>query len=247
MTNNVRKHFDKHSSNYTTNFRKTRTGKSIEFEARCNIVGLLVAGKQGRLLDCACGSGEVFQAALDSGNFDDATLIDISQSMLTLAESRISKADSKQSLNFLCSDIFEHKPNGSTDYDVVLCVGLLAHIGNLDKLLEHLSAQISAGGSLILQSSLYNHIGTKITKAVSDRKFELAHGYSLHYFTEKQILTTCLGHGFELESVTRYCLGVPFGDKLLGAGNYYLEKYLQGVSNVIGSEAIFHLVRKSLV
>jgi 2-polyprenyl-3-methyl-5-hydroxy-6-metoxy-1,4-benzoquinol methylase len=54
-------------------------------------------------------------------------------------------ANQKGQIEFVQSDVFNFKPFNSR-FDLVLCLGLIAHTGGLDILLPHLKSMLTLGG-----------------------------------------------------------------------------------------------------
>ena len=90
------------------------------------------------------------------------------QSAKELLTSQIKKAE----IEFVQSDVFNFKPSDSR-FDLILCLGLIAHTGGLDILLPHLKSMLTPGGRIILQTTLTDHVGTRIVRALTSRR-ELA-------------------------------------------------------------------------
>jgi ubiquinone/menaquinone biosynthesis C-methylase UbiE len=114
--------------------------------------------KYESVLDMPCGTGSISLPLLK--NAKTLTLIDISSNMLSIAKSNIPE-DEKHKVTFINNDFFniDIKPN---TYDLVICLGLLAHVNSPEQLLNKLSHIISPGGHLIIQNTdsahFYSHL-----------------------------------------------------------------------------------------
>lgn len=114
--------------------------------------------KYESILDMPCGTGSISLPLLK--NAKTLTLIDISSNMLSIAKSNIPD-DEKHKVTFFNDDFFNIaiKPN---TYDLVICLGLLAHVNSPEHLLNKLSHIISPGGHLIIQNTdsahFYSHL-----------------------------------------------------------------------------------------
>jgi 2-polyprenyl-3-methyl-5-hydroxy-6-metoxy-1,4-benzoquinol methylase len=241
----VCKHFSEGASSYRSNFLDHRSGKTHEFLARLGIVRGYVFGEGGSFLDCASGTGEVTASSLDVGKFDSAVVSDISERMLTYAKRLIGDGGSGCSVRYQVTDIFDFNKGHKEKFNVILCVGLIAHTGRLRELLLHLNGMLAPGGKIILQSSLIDHWGIRITKAISSRRYERLHGYTLSYYSIDEIKSTIRSVSLKIISEKRYCLAIPYLDKLLPGVNYWLEKLAINYSANHGAEAIFEISRES--
>lgn len=114
-----------------------------------NLVALTKDLKYDSVLDMPCGTGSISLPLLK--NAKTLTLIDISSNMLSIAKSNIPD-DEKHKVTFINDDFFniDIKPN---TYDLVICLGLLAHVNSPEQLLNKLSHIISPGGHLIIQNT----------------------------------------------------------------------------------------------
>lgn len=123
-----------------------------------NLEALTKDLKYDTVLDMPCGTGSISLPLLKDAK--TLTLIDISSNMLSIAKSNIPD-DEKHKVTFINDDFFniDIKPN---TYDLVICLGLLAHVNSPEQLLNKLSHIISPGGHLIIQNTdsghFYSHL-----------------------------------------------------------------------------------------
>jgi 2-polyprenyl-3-methyl-5-hydroxy-6-metoxy-1,4-benzoquinol methylase len=105
------------------------------------------------VLDVPCGTGSISAPLLQ--RCQQLTLVDISSNMLAIAEKNVGEA-AKHKVILLNKDIFETDlPPGS--YDLVICLGLLAHIESPEQLLNKIISLVKPGGLLILQNTNSKH------------------------------------------------------------------------------------------
>src|SRR5262249_19228492 len=159
-------YFDKLPETHKRQFEERASGANFNFQQRLTLASELAAGSSGRLLDCAAGTGEITCALLKSGRFEHATMIDISQGMLQSARELLTSQVANVDLEFVHSDVFNFRPTHSR-FDLVLCLGLIAHTGRLDILLPHLKSMLTPAGRIILQTTLSDHLGTRIVHALT--------------------------------------------------------------------------------
>jgi ubiquinone/menaquinone biosynthesis C-methylase UbiE len=233
-------YFDKLPETHKRQFEDRAAGANFNFQQRLTHACELAAGSAGRLLDCAAGTGEITCALLKSGRFEHATVIDISQGMLRSAKELLSSQVANVELEFVESDVFNFKPTDSR-FDLVLCLGLIAHTGRLDILLPHLKSVLTPAGRIILQTTLRDHLGTRIVRALTSRSELARRGYRISWFSEQDIANACHNAGLQILEMRRHSLGIPFADRLWPWANFQLEMRLQKWASRKGADAIYLL------
>jgi 2-polyprenyl-3-methyl-5-hydroxy-6-metoxy-1,4-benzoquinol methylase len=194
----------------------------------------------GTLLDCAVGSGEVTEAALQAGQFTSATLIDFSPAMLAIAKRRMDSLPLLER-NWIEGDSFAHLARLDRSYDTVLCLGLIAHTGRLNELMSLLRQRVDRLGTVIFQSTLANHPGVALHRTLTAERYFRKHGYHISYQTADMVAQSAIRNGFRVRDVRRYCFYLPFADHVFPRLNFYLERLMKQVSERWGSEGIFVL------
>jgi cyclopropane fatty-acyl-phospholipid synthase-like methyltransferase len=166
--------------------------------------------------------------------------VDISSAMLQGAKELLSSQIANAELEFVRSDVFDFKPSESR-FDLILCLGLIAHVGRLDILLPHLKSMLAPGGRIILQTTLTDHVGARIVRALTARRDLTRRGYRISWFSQRDIADSCNGAGLRIVETRRHSLGVPFADRLWPWANFRLETGLQKWTSRHGADAIYLL------
>jgi len=242
MNDPVAAYFEKLPQIHKRQFEQKASGASFNFRKRLTLTCELAGASAGRLLDCGAGTGEITCALLKSGRFSHATIVDISSAMLQSAKELLSSQITNTELEFVHSDVFNFKPPDSR-FDLVLCLGLIAHIGRLDVLLPHLKSMLAPGGRIILQTTLTDHLGTRIVRALTARRELARSGYRIFWFSQQDIADACHAAGLRIVEIRRHSLGIPFGDRLWPWANFQLETRLQNWASRQGADAIYVLAR----
>jgi ubiquinone/menaquinone biosynthesis C-methylase UbiE len=240
MNDPVAAYFDKHAETHKRQFVQSGSGASFYFQTRLKLTCELAGASAGRLLDCAAGSGEITCALLKSGRFSHATVVDISPAMLQSAKELLSSQITNTQLEFVHSDVFNFKRSDS-GFDLILCLGLIAHVGRLETLLSHLKSMLTPGGRIILQTTLTDHAGTRIVRALTTRRELAQRGYRISWFSQRDIADACHGADLRIVEIRRHSLGIPFGDRLWPWANFQLENRLQKRASRHGADAIYLL------
>jgi ubiquinone/menaquinone biosynthesis C-methylase UbiE len=236
----VAAYFDKLPETHKRQFEEHASGANFNFQQRLTLACELGAATSGRLLDCAAGTGEITCALLSSGKFKGATVMDISAEMLQSAKGLLTSRIKNAEVEFVQSDVFNFKPTDPR-FDLILCLGLIAHTGRLDILLPHLKSMLAPRGRIILQTTLTDHFGTHIVRALSSRSERARRGYRISWFSERNVSEACNRAGLRILQTRRHNLGIPFGDRMWPWANFQLENRLQKWASRYGADAIYLL------
>jgi cyclopropane fatty-acyl-phospholipid synthase-like methyltransferase len=235
----VATHFDKLPETDKRQFEQRASGANFNFQQRLKLTCELGDASSGRLLDCAAGTGEITCALLKSGRFNHATVVDVSATMLQRAKKLLASEIKNTEIEIVQSDVFKFKP--SERFDLILCLGLIVHIGRLDILLPRLKSMLTSGGRIILQTTLTDHFGTRIVRALASPSELAKRGYRISWFSQRNICDACDRAGLRILGTRRHGLGVPFGDRLWPWANFQLETRLEKWARRHGADAIYLL------
>jgi ubiquinone/menaquinone biosynthesis C-methylase UbiE len=235
----VATYFDKLPEIHKRQFEERASGANFNFQQRLKLTCELGDASSGRLLDCAAGTGEITCALLKSGRFNHATVVDVSATMLQRAKKLLASEIKNTEIEFVQSDVFEFKP--SEPFDLILCLGLIAHTGRLDILLPRLKSMLTSGGRIILQTTLTDHFGTRIVRTLTSPSELAKRGYRISWFSQRNICDACDRAGLRILGTRRHGLGVPFGDRLWPWANFQLETRLEKWARRHGADAIYLL------
>ncbi len=241
----VRNLFTETSQEYASLFVSKKSGKNFNFRKRLSLATEAAMKTSGQAFDCATGSGEIITSIVSTGKFEGVTLVDLSQKMLDLTARQINDTGAGKKaakIELVCEDIFQFtRANSHRKYDLIVCLGLIAHTGRLPELMLLLRGLLARGGVILLQSSLTDHPGTRVERFFSKERYFRKHGYRISYFSHQDIETAVAGAGLKIAASNRFAVGMPFGDRLWSWGNYHIERIFQRWANVHGSEALYVL------
>lgn len=245
LNNPVKEFFDGEAGRYAEHFLPRKSGRGVVFQTRLALARQLSAGCSGRLFDCATGTGEISEAIYASGRFSDAIFVDLSSEMLRQAQSRLSHYPGGN-LRFVQADIFQYL-NGlhaGAKFDLILCLGLIAHTGRLGELLRSARAHLADSGRILLQTSIENHWGNRLWRLLLDRRAAKYHGYAFSYYTQQQISDAVHRAQLAISAVRRYSVGLPFLEKVAPRANYQFEMSFSDWASRNGAEAIYVLAKR---
>lgn len=194
--------------------------RQYNIEVRAETVGALVANlKPGKILDIACGDGSISIPLLRSTN--QLTLLDLSSAMLAIAKSRIPEGltGKVQLINqdFLKADLAPHS------FDLIICLGLIAHVDSPKALVGRIAELLNPGGVVIMESTDSSHFLNwpavfhhSVLKALGRMK------YKLTLTTTDEVIAMFAAKGLELSAIYRYSMpGVPGIDRFVSQKNLY--------------------------
>jgi ubiquinone/menaquinone biosynthesis C-methylase UbiE len=101
-----------------------------------------------RILDIGCGDGSLSLPLLHESN--RLTLVDISEAMLRRARQRV-PAQYSGNVTWI-NDSFA-AVDDKERFDVILCVGVIAHVASVDALFTKIAAVLSPGGRLVVETT----------------------------------------------------------------------------------------------
>jgi len=126
-------------------------------------------------------------------------------------------------------------------YDAVVIMGVMEHLPQYKPVLDRVMSMLKPGGRIILQTTLTDHLGTRIVRALTSRRELAQRGYRISWFSQRDISDACHNAGLQIFEMRRHGLGIPFGDRLWPWANFQLERRLQKWASRHGADAIYLL------
>lgn len=153
------------------------------------------------VLDMPCGTGDISAPFLE--NFGHITLMDFSENMIATSKSRIPEVK-RDMATFITGDFYAHD-FGSQQYDLVMNIGILAHIADPMRFLEDSMKLVRPGGTLILQNTDCEHwFAILIHSYLGLRRMVGKDKYKLNKVSEKELIKKVTENGFHLQQSFRY-------------------------------------------
>ena len=171
---------------------------------RAETVQELLAGKTfDRIIDIACGDASISLPLLTQEN--RLTLVDISSAMLAHARSRIPSALTAN-VDILNQDFMSANLRPQS-YDLVMCLGLLAHVDNPAGIIAKITSLVKPGGTIIMESTdaanIMNDVTVYYHKVTHFWKRET---YDLNLITTEEVVRMFAQHRVKLAKIFRYSL-----------------------------------------
>ena len=160
-----------------------------------------------RMLDFGCGDGSLSIPFLEKVNA--LTLVDLSPRMLELAEARI--PDHLRAKAELVNAPLEGFEPGAA-YDIIICVGVLAHVPSIDATLAKVASCLKPGGMAVLEFAPNpNPLGGILSPYYALRRVfsGVKPAYSTNKMPLAQLLLAAEKHGLHLQKLRRHSFPLP--------------------------------------
>lgn len=196
--NEIRAFFD-HTDRYLIN--------NGNIEIRRRVVKDLIADvKNSRILDLGCGDGSISLQFLDASN--SLTLVDISGNMLDVARSQTPNA-LQANVEYVSEDAVRYQSRSK--YDLVLCLGLLAHVDVVESTLRNISKLLKGNGRCILQITDSDRISGRLTWAYCNLRNRLSRRYPgmMNHTGMKSVCSLAAGFSMKCVAERRYAGLLP--------------------------------------
>jgi SAM-dependent methyltransferase len=172
----------------------------------------------GSILDIGCGDGSISLPLLRQDM--QLTLLDISRNMLSVARSHIPAAFSDQVQ--LVNDDFMHAELGPQAYDLILCLGVLAHVDSPEDVIAKMASLLKPGGSMIVQNSDARHpLGYLINRYALLRNSMFAMPYTINRLGGARLEEMLGLRGLKPRAVYRYNLPIPGMARFFSSDSIY--------------------------
>lgn len=199
------------------------------------------------VLDIGCGDGSISIPLLHS--IKRLTLLDISTNMLSMARNSIPDAYSDRVSLVNSALIDAQLPENS--FDLVLCLGVMAHVDSPAALIAEIARLVRPQGSIVLEFTDSRHFwGLPVVAYHRALKLLRPAPYELNRLDRNTVDGLLRPHGLQKIGVYRYGLPPIGAGMFLGQQQRYdLTRYIFGPANRnrngwLGNEYIYHL-RKS--
>ena len=200
-----------------------------------------------RILDIGCGDGSLSVPLLNPERH--LTLLDFSDGMLSVARSRVPK-DAHDRVEIVNNDVMTASLEPHS-YDLILCVGVLAHAESPEALLERIVYWLKPGGILILEQTEARHVVTHVTLFLEKlARFFSPEKYQRNAIHGPQLLSLLDSKGLDLKATYRYSLPLPGMHRvasqrmLYGLVRLFFGVYPHNRLSSLGNECLYYLRKR---
>ena len=197
-----------------------------------------------RVLDIGCGDGSLSLPLLPRCNH--LTLLDLSSKMLDLARKRV-PADRSNDVE-LINDSFLGAQLKPESFDLILCVGVLAHVESPATVIAEVSRLAKPGAAVIIEfTDSFHFWGVPIVVYQKLLKLLRPEPYALNRLKNRQVIEFCHDSGLKERALYRYGLPPIGTSKFAGQEEMFrMTRYLFGHSDQnrnswMGNQYIYRL------
>jgi len=188
--------------------------RGVDIQFRVETVGMFAGDcSKMRLLDIGCGDGSISTPLLKH----DAKLIllDLSTNMLATAVTKI-PADLSKNVE-LRNENFMEASFGPELFDLIVTVGVMAHVDSPDEFVARIKSHLQPGGRLIIEFTDSRHFIGEIGRFWGKMKELVAPSlYSTNRLSFSEVSQLFKKHNFRLISIFRYSrIPLPGVDRML--------------------------------
>lgn len=201
-------------------------------QMRAEIVRELIGDVRGkRILDLGCGNGAI---SLPFSSVNKLVLVDNSAAMLRAARSQAHTFNSAN-CQFIEADAGQANLG---KFDIVLAIGLLAHVDSIEEALASISAHLVPGGSAVVQFSpcerLLNRLGFWLLRM---------RGRGYRAMTTNDVLKCAAANGLTPVSERRHLVVLPGMQRVMGRSLIHYDRFVRRHATLAkhGSEMILML------
>jgi len=192
---------------YFGNSRNYLDIRRYVIDIRKETVQEFIGGRKfSRILDIGCGDGSISTPLLTSQN--RLTLLDISPEMLSRARRRVTP-ELMNNVEIVNQDLMT-APFEAGCYDLILCIGVLAHVQSPAAVIAKIASLLEPGGIVILECTdaahFSNHVFVLLAKMRTLFKRE---DYRTSPISAKYVIDTAGHQGLKLASLYRHNLALP--------------------------------------
>lgn len=184
--------------------RNYLAGREVQVGLRAETVRELTQGFEFHsVLDVGCGDGSISVPLLTEHT--RLTLLDLATSMTALARSKVpaTLAGNVECLNddFMAADL---RPQS---YDLIICLGVLAHMDSPTAFLAKVATLLKPGGRVILEFTDSKHISGRTLRAYHRLcALRRPRSWTLNALSIKLVSRMLAGQHLRIESAFRYSL-----------------------------------------
>jgi 2-polyprenyl-3-methyl-5-hydroxy-6-metoxy-1,4-benzoquinol methylase len=160
-----------------------------------------------RILDVGCGDGSISIPLLNDRN--RLTLLDVSENMLARAMSQVNPA-LQQNVETIHQEFLSAALEPGS-YDLIVCIGVLAHVTNPELVISKLVSLLRPGALLILECTDSDNFTNQLPVWIGriSRIFRTNDAYHTRLNSAKDVIETSKTEGLRLVSLYRYNQALP--------------------------------------
>lgn len=169
---------------------------------RAETVGYFIQDKSlANVLDMPCGTGDISAPFIDQ--FEKLTMMDFSENMIATSKARVGEKKFSK-VKFVNGDFYGHEFEKES-FDLVMNIGILAHIKDPMGFLEKSMNLVKPGGLIIVQNTDSDHWFAKLIHLyLGFRRMVGKDKYKLNKVAEKDLMQKLESKGFVCLDAFKY-------------------------------------------
>lgn len=166
--------------------------------ARVSIIKRMLRDRRfENYLEIGCGDGSIGLSLLRAER--NCTLLDLSANMIERARNNTPPQLIKN-VTYISGDASLYNPTHK--FDLVLCIGVLAHVESVDKFIADLTQLVNQNGLLLIQFTDSRSLWSRLNRFF--QKNHSAQKYTTNAMSFRSLMPIFLEYHLAVESVTRY-------------------------------------------
>ena len=195
--------------------------------------------KGANIIDIGCGNGIISIPYLD---YNKVTFLDFSENMIKAAKTNIPKS-LKNNSNLINLNFEDYSPK--IKFDIVLFLGVLAHVQNIDQCIDKISSMTKNNGICIVQITNHQKLIAKVLGFIRKLYSVSNSSYQNNITKRDSIVNHFSCYGFSLVTEKKYLSTFP-GFRFISfknQTNLLVKTYNTIISRIIGTELIIKFIK----
>lgn len=199
--------------------RRYLPGRLFDVKVRAETVAEMLEGIEFKsVIDIGCGDGTISLPLLTAGK--RLTLLDLSTSMTKLAQSNV-PAGLQGNVTCVNQDFMQAKFEDGC-FDVVVCIGVLAHVDSVPDFLGKVSRVLKPGGVLVLEFSDCKHFTGRLLRGYQKLcALRKPRPYPLNALSIRRVRKWAAEQQLRIDSQFRYIQPLPFISRVMSQDAQY--------------------------
>lgn len=180
------------------------------------------------VLDIGCGDGSLSLPFLSRNC--KVTFLDLSNAMLEIVAKKV--PDSMRHQVTFCKGGFTELDLPSGVFDLVIFVGMLAYVSDVQTVAEHIRRLVRPGGQIVVECTDADHILTRLNLGYRNLTALIRPSRChTHRYSAAEVVRIFEGSGFQLKRSFRYAYWIPIITRFISSSrSYTLMRRLYGTA-----------------
>lgn len=218
-------------------------GKDFDIALRTLVVRDLLGNLDNcNLLELGCGDGRLSLQFLSEVNH--ISFVDISAEMLEVAKQK-TPPQLRAKADYVNTDLADYEPEDR--FDVVLCIGILAHVASVEDTVARVAKLLKPGGRCIFQITDTGRMFGRILHAYARLRTIRSYKYVLNQTTLAQLVRLASRNRLVLHRKYHYLPSLPGMGRLPNQWLFHYEVFTLRslLFSKFGSESILLFVKQA--